>query len=68
MTVKECLRKAMEDMPEDKLREVLDFALFINAKEEREEWMQIGQAQLARAYGADEPEYTLADLKPEPNS
>jgi hypothetical protein len=31
---------------------------------ERAEWAALGARSLARAYGEDEPEYTLADLKP----
>lgn len=30
---------------------------------EREEWTAVSARNLARAYGNDEPEYTLADLK-----
>lgn len=55
---------------------VLDepFALPINAplmvaiiasNEERSEWETFGAQNLARAYGDDEPEYTVADLKPQ---
>ena len=35
------------------------------ADPERYEWAALGAQSLARAYGEDEPEYTLADLKPE---
>ena len=31
---------------------------------ERAEWAALGAQSLARAYGNDEPEYSLADLKP----
>ena len=31
---------------------------------ERAEWMSTASASLAAAYGDDEPQYTLADLKP----
>jgi hypothetical protein len=30
-----------------------------------EDWRRFGKAHLARAFGPDEPEYTVADLKPE---
>ena len=31
---------------------------------EREAWFELGKRSLARAYGDDEPEYTLEDIKP----
>ena len=31
--------------------------------QEREDWARFGRQNLARAYGDDEPEYALADLK-----
>lgn len=34
--------------------------------EERADWAALAIQGLARAYGDDEPEYTLADLKPRP--
>jgi hypothetical protein len=33
---------------------------------ERAEWSALSVESLARAYGEDEPEYTLADVKPKP--
>ena len=30
---------------------------------EREDWYRLGAQGLARAYGDDEPEYTMADVK-----
>jgi hypothetical protein len=68
MTVMETLTKVLETLPDERLREVLDFAEFLNYREERDDWRRFGQAQLARAYGPDEPEYTHADLKPEAHS
>jgi hypothetical protein len=68
MSVRESLEEIMQDLPEERLREILDFARFLNWQEEREGWQQFGRAQLARAYGPNEPEYTTADLKPELNS
>lgn len=65
MSVKERLEKVLEALPEERLREVLDFTAFLRLQEEQEEWRQFGQAQLARAYGPNEPEYTRADLKSE---
>ncbi len=67
MSARESLAKLLENMPEERLRELADFAAFLNWQDERDGWRRFGQAQLARAYGPDEPEYTLADVKPEPN-
>ena len=33
---------------------------------EQAEWSALAVESLARAYGEDEPEYTLADVKPKP--
>ena len=68
MSVKQTLEKVLEALPEERLREILDFAEFLRWQEERAEWRQFGQVQLARAFGPDEPDYTRADLKPELNS
>ena len=58
MSTREALDKLLESLPEERLREVLDFAQFLSGQEERAGWQQFGQSQLARAYGPDEPEYT----------
>jgi hypothetical protein len=67
MSMKKALDELLATFPEDQLREVLDFARFVNARQEREEWRRFGSGQLARAYGPNEPEYSEADLKPELN-
>jgi hypothetical protein len=63
MSVKEALEKVLEALPDERLREILDFAEFLNERAERTAWQHFGQAQIARAYGPDEPDYTSADLK-----
>jgi hypothetical protein len=68
MTTREALDRLLKSMPEDRLRELLDFAEFLRLREERDGWKLFGQAQLSRAYGPDEPEYTEADLRSELNS
>jgi hypothetical protein len=65
MSVKEALEKVVDTLSEERQREVLDFAEFLSWQDDREGLRRFGQAQLARAYGPDEPEYTAADLKPE---
>jgi hypothetical protein len=68
MTTREALDEVLQDLPEDRVTEILDFARFLSWQEERETWRQSGRAQLARAYGPNEPDYTLEDLKPELDS
>jgi hypothetical protein len=64
MSTRETLEKIVEGLPEERVREVVDFAAFLSWREERLATRQFGQAQFARAYDSNEPEYTLSDLKP----
>jgi len=71
-STKEKLLQVVDTLPEMRLCELLDFARYLRwleqqEKEEREAWLNFGQAHLTEAYGPDEPEYTEADLKPDPN-
>ena len=65
MTTRDALVQVLQELPENRLGEVLDFARFLTLQEEREDWSQCGRSSLAKAYGSDEPDYTEADLKPE---
>ena len=65
MSVKETLDKFLNTLSEERLREMLDYAEFLNWRREREELQRFGKAQFARAYGTNEPEYTSADLRSE---
>jgi hypothetical protein len=65
MTTKQALSQIIEELPEERLDEVLDFARFLSWREEQVAWRDFGRNQLAKAYGPDEPEYSLADVKPE---
>jgi hypothetical protein len=56
------LQQVLDKLPEDRAREVLDFARFIAQAREDEEWREAGSRQFARAYGPDEPEYSEADI------
>ena len=67
MSTRDALNRVLQAMPEGRVREVLDFAESLKGQDEAD-WKRFGQSQLARAYGDDEPEYSLADLKPEPIS
>ncbi len=61
MTAKQALEEILQQLPESRLSEVVDFAQFLSWREEREAWQRFGQSQLAKAYGPDEPEYSLDD-------
>lgn len=62
MAVKEMIDEVLQTLPEERLLELLDFARFLSCAEEQADWRRFGRAQLARAYGPNEPEYTEADL------
>lgn len=62
MRIHERLNEIIDDLSEERLRVLLEFAEFLDAREEREAWTNLGLEGLARAYGDDEPEYTLADI------
>lgn len=65
MTEKDLLEEVLQNLPENRVQEVLDFARFLSFQEDREGWQAFGRKQLARAYGDDEPEYGPEDIKPE---
>jgi hypothetical protein len=67
VTVRDVLNQVLDSLPEQRVREVLDFAMFLHWREEDQLWQQFGLEQLAKAYGPDEPEYTEADIRPELN-
>ena len=65
MTSRDLLDDVLQGLPENRVQEVLEFARFLSLREDREAWQEFGRRQLARAYGNEEPEYTLDDIKPE---
>ena len=65
MSDRDLLEGVLQDLSESRIQEVLDFARFLSVQEDRQAWQDFGRRQLARAYGDDEPEYTLDDIKPE---
>ena len=67
MTVQEQLSEVLQEMPEARVRQVLDFAKFLSWEDEAQAWREFGKAQFAQCYGDDEPDYTIADLRQEPS-
>jgi hypothetical protein len=65
MTNRELLEGVLQNLPENRVQEVLDFAKFLSIQDDRAAWQEFGRRQFARAYGEDEPEYSLDDIKPE---
>jgi hypothetical protein len=63
VTTREALDVVLQELPQHRLVQLLDFAKFLRLQDESEAWQQFGQMQLARAYGSDEPEYSLADVE-----
>ncbi len=63
MTTREALDVVLKELPDDRLSQLLDFARYLRSRGETEAWQQFGRSQLARAYGPDEPEYTLDQVK-----
>jgi hypothetical protein len=66
MSIRTSLVQLLETLPEERQREVLDFAEFLCWQDDRSGWQRFGRAHLARAYDANEPEYSLDDLIPRP--
>ncbi len=65
MTVRELLDRVLDTLPEERVRQVADFAMFLRWQDEDKEWHQWGLEILARAYGPDEPDYSALLSKPD---
>jgi hypothetical protein len=63
VTLRERLDVLLPRLPDERLRQLVDFAEFLALRDERADWQRFGESQLAKAYGDSEPEYTLADVK-----
>jgi hypothetical protein len=57
------LEEILQSLPENRLQEVLHFARFPSLQEDREPWQEFGRRHFARAFGGDEPEYSVDDIK-----
>ena len=64
MSALDRLEPILEGLSEDRIRQLIDFARFLAAEQDRQEWLRFGQEQLSRAYGPDEPKYTEAEIQP----
>lgn len=62
------LKQLIAELSEDQARQVTDYARFLRWRDEHREWHEFGRQQFAKAYGDDEPEYTLADRREESES
>jgi hypothetical protein len=62
--MREAIQKALDDLPDERVREVLEFARFISQADEARDWRTFGESRFGRAYGNDEPDYSEADIKP----
>ena len=63
-----CLAKVLAKLPDERLREVFDFAEFLSLKEEQAMWSRPTPEALAELYSEDEPDYTPTDRKPDARS
>lgn len=65
MTTREVLTQVVDQLPEQRLQQLLDYARFLTMQEEADALQNFGRRQFARAYADDEPEYDDADLRGE---
>jgi hypothetical protein len=66
MTTRQAIDQLLQDLPDEQLGEVLAFARYVIWREQREPWLRFGRDHLAKAYGENEPDYAIEDIKPEP--
>jgi hypothetical protein len=58
VNLKDRLHQMVDELPEERLRELLDFAQFLDQKEEWDAWREAGRRRLGSLYGPDEPRTT----------
>ncbi len=65
--IESCLTRVLAKLPDERLREVFDFAEFLAMKEEGAAWSRASAAELAKLYAEDEPDYSsFLDEKTQP--
>ena len=62
MTSRDKFVEILEELPDDRVDQLLDYARFLTWQEEARSWREFGRRQFAKAYSDDEPEYTEAAL------
>jgi hypothetical protein len=62
VNAREAISQIASTLPDDRVNQLLDCALYLSLRDERTDWQAFRKLQLAKAYGDDEPEYTEADL------
>ncbi len=65
MDVRTTLEPLLKDLPDDSLRQLIEFAAIPGLAGGAKKLATIRETQLARAYGHDEPDYSESDIKPE---
>jgi hypothetical protein len=68
MMIREVLDQVLDRLPEARVRQVLDFAMFLRWQEEDQLWHTFSLDQLAEAYGTEEPDYSEELTKPDAQS
>ncbi len=57
------LRELIAELPEERLAAMLQLVRMVCDDQEFLDWQGVALASLEAAYGDDEPEYTLADIR-----
>lgn len=68
MSTRETLTTLIDTLPEERLRQLLEFAQFLSLKAEHDEWLRSGLDHFAKAFGPDEPDYSALLSKPSASS
>lgn len=65
MTNRQAIDQLLQDLRDEQLEEVLEFARIVVWPEQREPWQRFRRAQFAKAYGDGEPDYSAQAIQPE---
>ncbi len=63
MTTRNKLDQLLGELSEERLKQVLDFAEFVTAKEKNDDWSSFILKHAESFYEGDESDYTLDDIK-----